>query len=284
MKAFQRVVVGLDMDQGVAEAILARACQLASPDDIEAVYACSHLHREHHDYSLGSFDNSEALDAAVRRQADQYLARVCQPRGIRYRVLDGAVASVLHDYAREHADLVVVGSHGYQGLRALFASTSNAMIHGTPCDVLAVHIDDEGTAVKRATRGEHGNGKYEKVLAAVDLGDESFQVMDTANRVALHCGARLAVCNVTHTSYDPVVNNAAERLSHLADSYGISDDDFYELAGNVADRIHGLARDIGAGLVVVGTHGKHGLQLLTGSTANAVLHGASCDVLAVRMH
>jgi universal stress protein A len=26
----------------------------------------------------------------------------------------------------------------------------------------------------------------------------------------------------------------------------------------------------------------HGLQLLLGSTANAVLHGAKCDVLAVR--
>jgi len=34
---------------------------------------------------------------------------------------------------------------------------------------------------------------------------------------------------------------------------------------------------------VVGSHGRHGLALLLGSTANGVLHGASCDVLAVRV-
>ncbi len=117
----------------------------------------------------------------------------------------------------------------------------------------------------------------------MDLGDESFQVMEAANRVALHCCAELAVCNVTHTPHEVVMDEAAERLRHLADSYGIDDDDVYEVAGNVAHRVHNLAAKIGADLIVVGTHGKHGLQLLTGSTANAVLHGAKCDVLAVRV-
>lgn len=36
-------------------------------------------------------------------------------------------------------------------------------------------------------------------------------------------------------------------------------------------------------LIVVGSHGKHGVRLLLGSTANAVIHGAHCDVLAVRV-
>jgi universal stress protein A len=34
---------------------------------------------------------------------------------------------------------------------------------------------------------------------------------------------------------------------------------------------------------VVGSHGRHGLALLLGSTANDVLHGAPCDVLAVKL-
>jgi universal stress protein A len=33
----------------------------------------------------------------------------------------------------------------------------------------------------------------------------------------------------------------------------------------------------------VGSHGRHGLALLLGSTANSVLHGSPCDVLAVRV-
>ncbi len=43
------------------------------------------------------------------------------------------------------------------------------------------------------------------------------------------------------------------------------------------------AKHLKADLIVVGSHGRHGVRLLLGSTANAVLHGAKCDVLAVRI-
>jgi universal stress protein A len=36
-------------------------------------------------------------------------------------------------------------------------------------------------------------------------------------------------------------------------------------------------------LIVLGSHGRHGLALLLGSTANAVLHYAKCDVMAIRL-
>ena len=36
-------------------------------------------------------------------------------------------------------------------------------------------------------------------------------------------------------------------------------------------------------LIVVGSHGRHGLALLLGSTANSILHYAKCDVMAVRL-
>jgi len=44
-----------------------------------------------------------------------------------------------------------------------------------------------------------------------------------------------------------------------------------------------VADEQGADLIIVGSHGRHGLALLLGSTANGVLHGAACDVLAVRV-
>jgi universal stress protein A len=45
-----------------------------------------------------------------------------------------------------------------------------------------------------------------------------------------------------------------------------------------------VADDEKAELIVIGSHGRHGLQLLLGSTANGVLHLAKCDVLAVRVN
>ncbi|HHQ41669.1 MAG TPA: universal stress protein, partial [Chromatiales bacterium] len=38
-----------------------------------------------------------------------------------------------------------------------------------------------------------------------------------------------------------------------------------------------------ADLIVLGSHGRRGLTRLLGSTADAVLHSARCDVLAVRI-
>ena len=287
MNPFQHVLAGIDMHPNTAEAVLGRACELAEPDAIEAVYACSYAYYEHNDYTVGGFEAADVLDVALREQADQYLASVCASRGItRHRVLDGATAPALHTYAKQRSDLVVVGHHGHYGLRALFASTSNAMIHGTPCDVLAVHLDETVPSEPPP---------YTKILAAVDLGDESFQVMDAADRVALHCGAELAVCNVMHgwrgtaredTGWRCATEEDApeDRLAHLADCYGVAEHDVFELSGHVAERIRALAAEIGAGLVVVGTHGKHGLQLLTGSMANAVLRGSGYDLLAARVH
>jgi len=43
------------------------------------------------------------------------------------------------------------------------------------------------------------------------------------------------------------------------------------------------ADDKQADLIVIGSHGRHGLQRLLGSTATPVLHNAKCDVLAVRI-
>ena len=54
--------------------------------------------------------------------------------------------------------------------------------------------------------------------------------------------------------------------------------------GPVIPEIVRSAADLRADLIVIGTHGLAGLERwLLGSTANDVLHGAPCDVLAVRL-
>ncbi|MEM7366668.1 MAG: universal stress protein, partial [Pseudomonadota bacterium] len=55
------------------------------------------------------------------------------------------------------------------------------------------------------------------------------------------------------------------------------------LGGRPAAEIHRIVEAEKIDLIVMGTHGQSGLQLLLGSTANSVLHGVTCDVLAVRV-
>ncbi len=53
--------------------------------------------------------------------------------------------------------------------------------------------------------------------------------------------------------------------------------------GNPAHEIRETAAELGVDLIILGTHGRHGLGLLLGSTATGVLHGCPCDVLTVRI-
>ena len=76
---------------------------------------------------------------------------------------------------------------------------------------------------------------------------------------------------------------ALDALRGFVSGYNIGDDALLVTHGQTAAEIHHLADERGSDLVVVGTHGKHGAELVTGSSANAVLHGTNCDELAVKI-
>ena len=55
------------------------------------------------------------------------------------------------------------------------------------------------------------------------------------------------------------------------------------MLGQPANEMRRMAKEENIDLIIVGSHGRHGLALIFGSTSNSVLHGAPCDVLAVRI-
>lgn len=79
-------------------------------------------------------------------------------------------------------------------------------------------------------------------------------------------------------------DQARERVEAFASQYPeLLPERRHILFGQPRQEIHQLAQEKGCDLIVVGSHGRHGLALLLGSTANDLLHGAPCDVLAVRL-
>lgn len=80
-----------------------------------------------------------------------------------------------------------------------------------------------------------------------------------------------------------LLENAKKAMLELGNKLGIPTSRQIVRVGSpkrvVLEEAEGLKID----LIVVGSHGYHGIRLLLGSTANAVLHGATCDVLAVRL-
>ena len=140
---------------------------------------------------------------------------------------------------------------------------------------------------------------YQHILIAVDLTDECHPVVERALAIAASSGAKAALVHIVEPMamafggdvpmdlsllQQQQFDQARERLQSFAGRYPQLGAEQRHLAyGQPRQELHRLAEEQGADLIVVGSHGRHGLALLLGSTANDVLHGAPCDVLAVRL-
>lgn len=138
---------------------------------------------------------------------------------------------------------------------------------------------------------------YDHVLAAVDLSAESAQVITKAISLQKLNSAQLSLVHVLEPisyMYGDIAINVSEiqaknraaselELNKLVEEKNLTNCRCVTLAGNAASEIHQYAEDNKVDLIVTGSHGRHGVQLLLGSTANSILHGAKCDVLAVRI-
>lgn len=142
-------------------------------------------------------------------------------------------------------------------------------------------------------------GTYQKVLVAIDLTEEAPQVLNKAMEISKAHDAQLLLVHVVEpvgyayggdipmdlTELQDQLDKAAhEQLTAYGDQYGVSKEHQVVSVGRPESEIHRLAKEHQVDLVIVGSHGRKGFQLLLGSTANGVLHGTECDVLAVRIH
>ena len=140
--------------------------------------------------------------------------------------------------------------------------------------------------------------EYKKIMLAVDLTEESLKVAERATQLVKAFDAELHVVHVIEplslayggdvpmdlsTVQEQIQDQAASHLREFSATLNVPEKHQHLIFGRPESEIQRTAEEAGADIIVVGSHGRHGLALLLGSTANGVLHGASCDVLAVRV-
>ena len=143
---------------------------------------------------------------------------------------------------------------------------------------------------------------YRKIAVAIDLSSESDAIMKRAVDVSapdseihmIYVQEPMDSVYMGVVPYGPVFvgmdeveenlrSELQQKLDEIGEKYDVPADCRHFLNGTPAREIHRFADELGVELIVVGTHGQKGVQLLLGATANSVLHGSSCDVLAVRV-
>lgn len=143
--------------------------------------------------------------------------------------------------------------------------------------------------------------KYKKILLALDFHGDNAGIVEKGSEMAkandaelflIHVNEPLAIAYASDgmSWSDQVVSLEASirkesqaKMAEVAGKLNVPASNCIIREGKPSSEIHKAVEENGIDLIVMGTHGQSGLQLLLGSTANSVLHGVACDVLAVRV-
>lgn len=137
---------------------------------------------------------------------------------------------------------------------------------------------------------------YKRVLLATDFDEIGINAAKKAKKIADESDATLFLVHVVEpipayaypgfagfAEVEISIREQAEKeLSTLAEKLGVDKKHQLLEFGSIKNEVLRVATEHKIDLIVTGSHGKHGLALLLGSTAEAILHGAHCDILIVR--
>lgn len=139
---------------------------------------------------------------------------------------------------------------------------------------------------------------YRRILAAIDLTQDSHAVAGRACEIARAGNGTVHLLHVMELAPIEPMSDAVvpmiqideqlmqrnrERIGALAAELGLPADAGSVEAGSAKAEILRYAREQNSDLIVLGSRERHGLSILLHRTEDSVLHGAPCDVLAVRV-
>ncbi|MDR3581328.1 MAG: universal stress protein [Oryzomonas sp.] len=143
---------------------------------------------------------------------------------------------------------------------------------------------------------------FNKILTAIDFSENSDYAFDYALTLAKQFDSQLTILHVInepvdlrgfyvpHISFEQLekeIEEGAEKM--MAKFCSTKMGDFTNFTTSIVtgipyEEIIRSAQESAASLVVLGTHGRTGLDhLIFGSTAERVVRGASCPVLTIRL-
>jgi len=136
---------------------------------------------------------------------------------------------------------------------------------------------------------------YQHILLATDFSNLCHITAQRTVILAEQFGAKLSAIHVVEalpgyaSGYMGVteiekelMENAKRHMAELGKKFNISAEQQLIFIGCPKIEVVAKADELKADLIIVGTHTKHGISRLLGSTASRILHHAHCDVLTIK--
>jgi len=261
-----------------------------------------------HVVDLSPFPMSgEILDVA-RDAAESLLKSVVQElaqSGLNAKaevVLAGYPRTSITEYAKKWgANLIIVGSHGAGGLRRfVLGSVAQGVVRGAPCSVEIVRPAPASSAGKAGMRvllatdgSDCANAAVKSVGSRPWPANSSIRLISVVKQfvpipdmAAPYLNAELLAREAERLEREGHVKakEAVAAAQSLLSEMGLQNVQIAEIPlGDPRALILGEAKDWNADLIVLGSHGWHGLdRVLMGSVSESVAMHAHCSVEIIR--
>lgn len=217
---------------------------------------------------------------------------------IQHLTSDDVAEGIIYAAKQGECDLIVMGTHGREGLPKVFlGSVAERVSRLSPIPMMLVRGD--GKVVPET-------GLFEHILAPVDGSEAGKPAFSAADALASQLGAELQILHVVPPLPSPLTNTwgggavlynyelleeearkeaqaILKAAKEQAKSPKVRADTVEALFRQVSDLIVEYAKEHSSDLIVMGTHGRTGLErLLLGSVAERVTHHSAVPVLLLR--
>lgn len=184
---------------------------------------------------------------------------------------DEPYQDIVRKASENRVDMIIVGRHGRTGLlRLMMGSVAAKVIGHAPCNILVI--------------SPAATTDFKNILIATDGSRYSEAAVREAIGIAKRCNSSLVIVSVA--SLDVEIKSAEDnvkRAVELASKEGVKAEGV-TIIGKPYEAIVEAAQQKHADLIVVGSHGRRGLErLLMGSVTEKVIGHMEAGVLVVKM-
>jgi nucleotide-binding universal stress UspA family protein len=223
-----------------------------------------------YNYPLAAFEKLEI----VTRQHLESLKEMAEKEGLVCEIIERRGSEtykyIVDEAAKNNVEMIIMGRRGRTGItRAMMGSVTANVIGDAPCNVLVV---------PRFTRIT-----FEKILVPTDGSIFSDLASREAISIAKRVRSSLIVLSVAKKDENlPVAEASVGMVKEVAEKEGIKVEAL-TLLGKPHEVIAYTAEKKSVGLIVIGSHGRSGIErLLMGSVTERLIGHAGCPVLVVR--